>query len=80
MFWKALRPLLMDNPKHLDQLDQIRDGFLEAIKAELDQMWAKKLGLKTLDSELLKDLFQLMIQSNVDYTIFFANSRTCLMT
>ena len=71
MFWKALRPLLMDNPKHLDQLDIIRDDFLEEIKAELDQMWANKLGLVTLDSELLKDLFQLMIQSNVDYTIFF---------
>lgn len=76
MFWQALRPLLSDQPKALEKLDDIKEGFFEAMKDELDQMWAKKLGLQTLDSDLLKDLFQLMINSKVDYTIFFRELST----
>ena len=71
MFWQTLRPLLADQPGELERLDQIRATFAEVMKAEIDQMWAKKLGLKTLDRDLLKDLFQLMLISNADYTIFF---------
>ena len=34
-------------------------------------MWAQKLGLPTLEPTLLNELFQLMMLTRVDYTIFF---------
>ena len=41
------------------------------MKSVTDRMWAQKLGLKEIDSELLKDLFELMLITQADYTIFF---------
>ena len=41
------------------------------MQAELEQMWAAKLGLDTFNTELLSELQTLMAQTPVDYTIFF---------
>jgi uncharacterized protein YdiU (UPF0061 family) len=71
MFWTALRPLLTGNAEALAQLDQLRDGFAEAMTHELDAMWASKLGLISYDAELVNALLQLLVASKVDYTIFF---------
>ncbi len=71
MFWSALRPLLVDNTQALARLDQIRDGFAEAMQQELEAMWASKLGLISYDATLVNELLQLMVHSKVDYTIFF---------
>ena len=71
MFWAALRPLLEGNTEALARLDQIRDGFAEAMGQELEAMWARKLGLISYDAELVNELLQLMVRSKVDYTIFF---------
>ena len=71
MFVTALQPLLADHTEALAQLDQIRDGFAETMESELERMWARKLGLRTLDAQLLKDLLRLMVHTRVDYTIFF---------
>ncbi|MCP9826932.1 YdiU family protein [Synechococcus sp. L2F] len=71
MFWSALRPLLEDNTEALARLDQIRDGFAEAMQQELEAMWASKLGLISYDTTLVNELLQLMVHSKVDYTIFF---------
>ena len=71
MFWSALRPLLEGNTEGLAQLDQIRDGFAEAMGQELEAMWARKLGLASYNAELVNELLQLMVRSKVDYTIFF---------
>ncbi len=71
MFWSALRPLLEDNTEALARLDQIRDGFAEAMQQELEAMWASKLGLISYDTALVNELLQLMVHSKVDYTIFF---------
>ena len=71
MFWAALRPLLEGNTEALARLDQIRDGFAEAMGQELEAMWARKLGLVSYDAELVNELRQLMVRSKVDYTIFF---------
>ena len=71
MFWRSLRPLLTDNTEALARLDEIRDGFSQAMRQEIEVMWTKKLGLISYDETLLKELFQLMISSKVDYTIFF---------
>ena len=71
MFWAAIRPLLTDNKEALARLDQIRDGFGEAMRQKIKSMWAKKLGLVTYDSILVNELLQLMVVSKADYTIFF---------
>ena len=71
MFWTALRPLLEGSPDHLARLDQIREGFADAMQQELEAMWARKLGLIATDAELVSELLQLMATSRADYTILF---------
>ncbi len=34
-------------------------------------MWARKLGLRRYDAELVSDLLALMVRSKADYTVFF---------
>ncbi|MGD1895452.1 MAG: YdiU family protein [Phormidesmis sp.] len=71
MFWQSVRPLLADDAEALEQLDQVRRGFAEAMQQQFQEMWAAKLGLTKFNPELFKELMQLMTQSEVDYTIFF---------
>ena len=71
MFWASIRPLLEGNTEALARLDQIRDGFAEAMSQEMETMWASKLGLTSYDAELVNELLQLMVLSKADYTIFF---------
>ena len=71
MFWKALRLLIADDPAALEQLDKICDGFKQNINTTIQQMWADKLGLTHYNESLVNELFQLMVQTKVDFTIFF---------
>jgi uncharacterized protein YdiU (UPF0061 family) len=71
MFWTALRPLLVEDFEALEQFDQLRHGFAEAMEKQIQKMWAAKLGLTEYNSTLFKALLQLMLSSRVDYTIFF---------
>ena len=71
MFWKAVRPLLAEDTDALEQFDQVRRGFAEAMQKQIQKMWAAKLGLTEFNPELFKQLMQLMTHSAVDYTIFF---------
>ncbi len=41
------------------------------MQEKMQNMWAKKLGLDKFDVELFEDLINLMIDTKVDYTIFF---------
>jgi uncharacterized protein YdiU (UPF0061 family) len=63
--------LLAKESEALEQLDQIRQGFAEAMQKQIKKMWAAKLGLTDDHPKLLKQLMQLLTQSEVDYTIFF---------
>ena len=36
-----------------------------------EKMWASKLGLASFDAQLFNQLITLMVQTSVDYTIFF---------
>ncbi|MEB3276467.1 MAG: protein adenylyltransferase SelO family protein [Cyanobacteriota bacterium] len=76
MFWTALRPLLEGNSAALCQLDQLREGFAEAMQQQLEAMWARKLGLSAHDPGLLAELLELMVRSRVDYTILFRQLST----
>ncbi len=75
MFWKAVRPLLAEDAEALEQFDQVRRDFAEAMQEQIQKMWAAKLGLSEYHSDsfkaLFKELMQLMTHSEVDYTIFF---------
>jgi uncharacterized protein YdiU (UPF0061 family) len=71
MFWTAVRPLLAKETQALEQLDQIRHGFAEAMQKQIQKMWAAKLGLTDYHPKLVQGLMQLLTQSKVDYTIFF---------
>ena len=76
MFSKSLRPLLEGDSAALEQLDQIRAGFPEAMEQALEAMWARKLGLTSYDAELMQELLQLLVNSRADYTIFFRRLST----
>jgi uncharacterized protein YdiU (UPF0061 family) len=71
MFWVALRLLLEGNTQALARLDEIREGFAEAMSQEMEAMWARKLGLIRYDAALVNELLELMVLSKVDYTILF---------
>lgn len=71
MFTLALKPLLQSNSEALRQLDDINKGFAKVMQAEMEQMWAAKLGLQSFNKELFNELIVLMIETSVDYTIFF---------
>ncbi|QUM80852.1 YdiU family protein [Moritella sp. 5] len=79
MFCSALRPLLASHQDYLLELDEIQSGFSKVMHAQMETMWAAKLGLSTLNTAshkalcnvLFRELETLMIQTPVDYTIFF---------
>ncbi len=71
MFLTALRPLLTSHQDTLRQLDEIRSGFSTVMQAQMEQMWAAKLGLGTFHAALFSELETLMLQTPVDYTLFF---------
>jgi uncharacterized protein YdiU (UPF0061 family) len=71
MFCTALSPLLASNQDCLQQLTEIHSGFSAVMQAQMETMWAAKLGLSNFDAALFSELEALMVQSPVDYTIFF---------
>ena len=71
MFWKSLKPLLAHDTEAEAKLDEVRDGFGDAMADAINAMWASKLGLATPDPELANELLGLMLSSKLDYTIFF---------
>jgi uncharacterized protein YdiU (UPF0061 family) len=75
-FCTALRPLLEAHPDDLRQLDELESGFPQVMQAQMEQMWAGKLGLEAFDEELFRELATLMVQTPVDYTVFFRELST----
>ena len=71
MFWAPLRLLLEDNTKAMARLDQLREGFAEAMNQAIEAMWASKLGLISTNTTLVNELLQLLVVSKADYTIVF---------
>lgn len=71
MFFMALQTLLSSNEKYLNDLENIKNSFSKIMQSKIEEMWASKLGLKSFDEELFSELEKLMLQTSVDYTIFF---------
>jgi uncharacterized protein YdiU (UPF0061 family) len=70
-FCTAVRPLLTGHPDCLQQLEEIQGDFPKVMQAEMEKMWAAKLGLEAFDTGLFRELAALMMQTPVDYTLFF---------
>lgn len=70
-FCTALSPLLLSVANDTSALDEVRTGFSNAMETELESMWAAKLGITEYDAELFIQLLQLMVQTSVDYNMFF---------
>lgn len=70
-FCSALKPLIISNQEAIKELENIENSFNSNMQIKLEKMWANKLGLKEFDFELLDTLLNLMIETEVDYTIFF---------
>ena len=75
-FCTALLPLLTSNEDCLRQLQEIHSGFPAAMQTQMEKMWADKLGLATFDAALFSELETLMVQTPVDYTLFFRELST----
>ena len=71
MFCIALLPLLQSHENELQQLEEIKNGFAKVMQEQVQTVWASKLGIATFDAALFKELIMLMIETSVDYTIFF---------
>ena len=71
MFCTALRPLLLFHQDYLPQLDEINSKFSKEMEVQMEQMWATKLGLVRFNAALFSELETLMVQTSVDYTLFF---------
>lgn len=75
MFCSALRPLLASHQDYLLELEEVQSGFSKVMHAEMEKMWAAKLGLSTFNTAshkvLLSELETLLMQTPVDYTMFF---------
>jgi uncharacterized protein YdiU (UPF0061 family) len=71
MFCTALRPLLTPHQDTLQELDEIQSSFASVMQVQMEKMWSAKLGLDSFNAELFSELVSLMMQTSVDYTIFF---------
>jgi uncharacterized protein YdiU (UPF0061 family) len=71
MFIKSLQPLLASHPDASQELQKIKEEFSQVMQAKMIKMWASKLGLQKFDANLFNNLIRLMIDTSVDYTIFF---------
>ena len=71
MFCLALKPLLASQEELLREFEDIENSYSMIMQKEMEKMWALKLGLLKFHSELFEELELLMIQTPVDYTIFF---------
>jgi uncharacterized protein YdiU (UPF0061 family) len=71
MFCLALKPLLGSDQSAQDALEKIKNGFFKVMQTDMAKMWASKLGLRTFNAKLFNELIALMIDTSVDYTIFF---------
>jgi len=75
-FCMALQPLIASDKACLAKLNEINSNFAKVMQGKIEKMWAEKLGMNSFNAELFKELIILMLQTSVDYTIFFRELST----
>lgn len=76
MFCKLLEQLLVSHQDKRHELDEIKNSFPFMMQEKMIEMWTSKLGLEIFNPTLFNELAQLMIETSVDYTIFFRELST----
>ncbi len=71
MFCSSLLPLLLENKEDIEKLEKIKNDFSKVMRKEMQLMWAKKLGFEKYDETITNELFNLMVNSKADFSIFF---------
>ena len=57
--------------EEIEKLEQIKYDFSILMVKEMQLMWAQKIGLEKYEEALINELFNLMVISKTDFTIFF---------
>ncbi|OKH19432.1 protein adenylyltransferase SelO [[Limnothrix rosea] IAM M-220] len=71
MFWQSVRLLIAEKDAALERFDQVRRGFAEVMQGQILTVWATKLGLVEYHQSTVKTLMELMLETEVDFTILF---------
>ena len=71
MFYTALLPLLGSDENALKELKSIREAFSNVMQEKMIRMWKSKLGFSRFNVVVFNELVSLMMETKVDYTIFF---------
>jgi uncharacterized protein YdiU (UPF0061 family) len=71
MFCTAMVPLLGQDARAIEALDEVVQALPDSMADTLHAMWAQKMGLIEFRAELFAELHTLMAQTPVDYTIFW---------
>ena len=71
MFCIALVPLLEQEENAIQALQALLDELPEIMQREMNHMWADKMGLAEFDLALFSELHTLMVETPVDYTLFW---------
>ncbi|QKF82532.1 protein adenylyltransferase SelO family protein [Halarcobacter ebronensis] len=69
-FCSALKQLLKTT-EDIKELEDVEKNFALTMKIEIEKMWASKMGFDKFDYELFDELMELLIETKVDYTIFY---------
>ena len=71
MFCIALVPLVEQEESAIQALQNLLDELPEIMQREMNHMWAAKMGLAEFDLALFSELHTLMVETPVDYTLFW---------
>ncbi len=71
MFLLSLRPLVQEDSEAMEALARTERLFPALMESKLQAMWAQKMGLESFDATLWRELITLMVETTVDYTLFF---------
>ena len=71
MFYTALLSLLGSDDNALKELKSIRESFGGVMQEKMIHMWKRKLGFSRFNAAIFNELVSLMMETKVDYAIFF---------
>lgn len=70
-FCEAIGELIEEGSDEYNELKKLEQNFEDVMQEEFKRVWSAKLGLTSFDSDLFQTLIFLMIETKVDFTIFF---------
>ncbi len=71
MFCSALKTLVISSSQTVQRIEEIYDDFPNIMQSKMKKMWSSKLGISEFEPKLFNELIDLMLETSVDYTIFF---------